>query len=82
MPPAAPFADDPKSYLLWWALALGACFGGNGSMIGASANVVSIGIAQARGIKISFLEFAKEALPITFITILISTGYLVVLYHW
>ncbi|MCI5066132.1 ArsB/NhaD family transporter [bacterium] len=75
-----PFASDPKSYLLWWALALGACFGGNGSIIGASANVVSVGIAQARGISISFLEFAKEALPITFITIVISSIYLILLY--
>ncbi|MCB0328147.1 MAG: ArsB/NhaD family transporter [Bdellovibrionales bacterium] len=75
-----PFASNPKSHLLWWALALGACFGGNGSIIGASANVVSVGIAQSKGIKISFMEFAKEAVPVTFLTILVSTLYLTFLY--
>jgi Na+/H+ antiporter NhaD/arsenite permease-like protein len=75
-----PFRSDPKSYLLWWALALGACLGGNGSMIGASANVVTVGIARSRGVDINFVEFAKEALPVTLITIIISTIYLAVLY--
>jgi len=75
-----PFRSDPKSHLLWWALALGACFGGNGSMIGASANVVTIGIARAKGVHLSFIEFAKEALPVTLITIVISSFYLAILY--
>ncbi|MCB0318583.1 MAG: ArsB/NhaD family transporter [Bdellovibrionales bacterium] len=77
-----PFASDSKSYLLWWALALGACFGGNATMIGASANVVSVAIARSRGIIIGFKEFAKEALPVTVISILISSIYISILYLW
>ena len=46
-------------YPLWWALAAGTGFGGNGTMIGASANIIAVGVAQARGVKISFAEFAK-----------------------
>jgi Na+/H+ antiporter NhaD/arsenite permease-like protein len=49
-------------------------------MIGASANVVTVGIARSRGIDINFIEFAKEALPVTLITIIISTIYLAMLY--
>ena len=76
------FATNPKTYLLWWALALGACFGGNGSMIGASANVVSCAIAKSSGIDIGFKEFAKRSVVVTFITIVISMGYITLLYWW
>ena len=55
-----------ESGVLWWALALGACFGGNGTIIGASANVVTTGIAEKAGYKITFLEFMKQ---LTFRTI-------------
>jgi Na+/H+ antiporter NhaD/arsenite permease-like protein len=44
---------------IWWSLALGSCFGGNGSLIGASANVVGAGISARSGYKISFLQFTK-----------------------
>ena len=57
---------------LWWALALGACFGGNGTMIGASANVVTVGIAESRGYKISFIGFMKVAFPYMIISIIIA----------
>lgn len=76
------FADNPKTGLVWWALALGACFGGNGSMIGASANVVSCAIAKSKGIDIGFKEFIKEALPITLASIIISSLYIAVLYYY
>ncbi len=76
------FLNHPKAGLLWWALALGACFGGNGSLIGASANVVTVAIAESKGIKIGFKEFLKESIPITALTIFISAGYLTLLYFW
>jgi Na+/H+ antiporter NhaD/arsenite permease-like protein len=57
---------------LWWALALGACLGGNGTLIGASANVVVAGISERMGYPISFKEFLKYGAPITFLTVLIS----------
>ncbi len=56
---------------LWWALALGACFGGNGTIIGASANVVTMGIAESQGYKISFIGFMKTAFPFMIISIII-----------
>ena len=67
--------------ILWWALALGACFGGNLTMIGASANIVSIGMAKQSGVNISFLDFMKTSVVITLITLCIASGYLV-LYLW
>ena len=54
---------------LWWALALGACLGGNGTMIGASANVVTIGIADSKGYKTTFGAFMKTAFPFMIISI-------------
>ena len=64
--------------LLWWALALGACLGGNITMIGASANIVSIGIAKKAGVNISFIEFMKFGAVISFISLLISSIYLII----
>jgi Na+/H+ antiporter NhaD/arsenite permease-like protein len=49
---------------LWWALAAGTGLGGNGTMIGASANVLATGLAQARGVKITFVEFAEVGMVI------------------
>ena len=63
---------------LWWALALGACFGGNGTIIGASANVVTMGIAEARGYKISFFGFMKTAFPYMILSILLAQVWLMV----
>jgi Na+/H+ antiporter NhaD/arsenite permease-like protein len=61
---------------LWWALALGACFGGNGTIIGASANVVTMGIAESKGYKISFIGFMKTAFPYMIISIIIAQVWL------
>ena len=63
--------------LLWWALALGACLGGNITIIGASANIVSIGIARKYGVKISFLDFMKFGAIISIISLIISSLYLI-----
>ena len=63
--------------LLWWALALGACLGGNITIIGASANIVSIGIAKKYGVNISFLDFMKFGAVISFISLTIASLYLI-----
>lgn len=65
---------------LWWSLALGADFGGNLTIVGASANVVAIGLAHANGVKISFWHFAKYGVPVTIISTLISFPYLLMRY--
>ncbi len=67
--------------ILWWALALGACFGGNLTMIGASANIVSVGMAKQSGVKISFLEFMKTSAIITLVCLCVASAYLT-LYLW
>jgi Na+/H+ antiporter NhaD/arsenite permease-like protein len=61
---------------IWWSLALGACLGGNGSLIGASANVIVAGIAERNGTPIRFVEFLKIGFPLMLLSILISMGYL------
>jgi len=66
--------------VLWWALAFGADFGGNATIIGASANVVAIGLAAKAGIKISFWQFAKYGIPVTFVSIAIAAPYLFLRY--
>jgi len=61
---------------LWWALALGACFGGNGTIIGASANVVTVGIAESRGYRTTFGGFMKTAFPFMIISVIIAQVWL------
>ena len=65
---------------LWWSLALGACLGGNGTLIGASANVVVASLAAKHGEQISFIGFMKVAFPCMIISIVISTVYVYLRY--
>ena len=65
---------------LWWAISLGACLGGNGTLVGASANIVIANISSKHGHPISFKEFAKLGFPVMLISTIISTVYLVVRY--
>ncbi|WP_298667110.1 ArsB/NhaD family transporter [uncultured Methanofollis sp.] len=69
-------------YPLWWALSLGACLGGNGTAIGASANVVVIGIAERQGINISFVEFLKVGMIVLIVSVGIGCGMLWLRYFW
>ena len=66
------------AYPIWWSLSLGACLGGNGSLIGASANVVLAGIGAKNGHPITFAKFLKVGFPLMLISIVISTIYLLV----
>lgn len=65
---------------VWWSLALGACLGGNGTLIGASANVAAVGLAEEEGIFIKFLDFMKVAFPLMIISLVISTIYILLRY--
>lgn len=65
---------------LWWALSLGACLGGNGTLIGASANVVLAGIAEKNGFSIKFIYFLKIAFPLMILSVTISMIYLLLFY--
>ncbi len=70
--------DDDPAY--WWALALGACFGGNATLIAAAANVAAAGMASRAGRPIGFMEFLKAGLPATFVSMLLVTGYIALRY--
>ncbi|TYB31200.1 MAG: ArsB/NhaD family transporter [Candidatus Mcinerneyibacterium aminivorans] len=65
---------------IWWALALGACLGGNGTLIGASANIIIANFAKKSGEKIRFTEFLKYSIPITIVSLLISSVYIILRY--
>ncbi len=69
---------------LWWAVSIGACFGGNGTIIGASANVVLTGIASRKGYNITFIEFMKIGMPMMLMSIVLSTIYLLIIFgnYW
>jgi Na+/H+ antiporter NhaD/arsenite permease-like protein len=66
---------------VWWALALGACLGGNGSPIGASANVIVVGMSEKAGHKITFVRFLKYGVPVTIMTIILSMLYIYLRYY-
>jgi Na+/H+ antiporter NhaD/arsenite permease-like protein len=69
---------DDAAY--WWALALGACFGGNATLIAAAANVAAAGMAARAGRPIGFVEFLKAGLPATLVSMLLVTLYITVRY--
>jgi Na+/H+ antiporter NhaD/arsenite permease-like protein len=62
----------------WWALALGACFGGNATLIAAAANVAATGILDRVGQPVGFVAFLRVGLPVTLVSLFIATGYLLV----
>ncbi len=73
---SAGVANPVHAEALWWSLALGADFGGNMTAIGASANVVVLGIAKRNGTPISFWEFTRKGAVVTVITIVLAAPYL------
>ena len=77
-------AEGIDVWPLWWAVSIGACFGGNGTIIGASANVVLTGIAGRRGYPITFIQFLKVGAPMMLMSIVLATGYLLILFgkYW
>jgi Na+/H+ antiporter NhaD/arsenite permease-like protein len=70
----------PKDNVLWWSLSLGACLGGNGTMIGASANVVTVGMAEKAGYRIGFVDYMRRCWLPMMITVTICMIYLLVFY--
>lgn len=72
----APAFGGPEGLMpLWWALSLGACLGGNGTLIGASANLTVAGIAEGQGVPFRFLTYMKYAFPMMLVSIVISHLY-------
>jgi len=67
---------------VWWSLALGACLGGNGSLVGAAANVMVSGMGERAGHPISFMKFLKIGLPLMLLSIVIANAYIYLRYFW
>ncbi|XP_055600405.1 P protein-like isoform X1 [Uranotaenia lowii] len=70
---------------LVWALAFGPCLGGNGTLVGASANVICAGIAEQHGYRFSFMDYFKLGFPIMLVSVIVTTGYLImahVVFAW
>jgi len=59
--------------ILWWALSLGACLGGNGTLIGASANVVSANLARKEGYPITFMQYTEFSFPLTIMLLVLCS---------
>ena len=70
--------EDDDAY--WWALAIGACFGGNATLVAAAANVAAAGLAERAGRPIGFMTFLKVGLPATLLSMVIATGYIAIRY--
>jgi len=73
---APAFGGDEALLPLWWALSLGACLGGNGTLIGASANLTVAGFAQRNGVRFNFITYTKWAAPLTVVSIVLCQIYL------
>ncbi|MDX1611313.1 MAG: ArsB/NhaD family transporter [Candidatus Thermoplasmatota archaeon] len=76
----APTGDFAGNTGLWWALALGADFGGNATLVGASANIVTAGLAERAGHPIEFVEFMKHGIPVMILTCLVGTLVLLLMF--
>ena len=72
--------DLDQQHAIWWSLSLGACLGGNGSLIGASANLIVAGFAERAGSPIRFLTFLKHAFPLMLFSVAIATVYIYLRY--
>jgi Na+/H+ antiporter NhaD/arsenite permease-like protein len=70
----------PGDDAYWWALSLGACFGGNATLIAAAANVAAAGMAARSGRPIGFVQFLKIGVPVTLLSLAIATLYIIVRY--
>ena len=77
----APTFGGPEGLMpLWWSLSLGACLGGNGTLVGASANLIVAGLAERAGQPIRFVPFLLAAFPLMLLSIVISTVYIYLRY--
>ena len=72
----AQMAGQPDLDLLWWALALAACLGANGTVVGSSASYIAVELAKKHGINISTIEFAKVGMPVTIISLIAASVFI------
>jgi Na+/H+ antiporter NhaD/arsenite permease-like protein len=77
----AALLHNPDLMPIWWSLALGACLGGNGTAIGASANVIVVGMSERAGKRITFIRFMLYGMPIMIITVAVAMLYIWIRYY-
>ena len=76
------FRDSVEcQHLLWWGLALSVCLGGNASLVGAAANLVTVGIAEKNGYKVSFSQFLTYGVPVTLGSMVLASIYIIARYY-
>jgi Na+/H+ antiporter NhaD/arsenite permease-like protein len=80
IPVVEQLADGGADDAYWWALALGACFGGNATIVAAAANVAASGVAARAGAPIGFVRYLKAGIPATLVSMLLATGYVALRY--
>ena len=80
LPVVKELQGDQMDDAYWWALALGACFGGNFTLVAAAANVAAAGMAERSGQPIRFVEFLKVGVPATLLSLVLATGYILLRY--
>ena len=78
MIPVVDSLADDDAY--WWALSLGACFGGNATIIAAACNVTASGMSARAGYPIGFVAYMRIGIPVTFVSLLLCTGYVMLRY--
>ena len=80
IPVVGELQSDGDDDAYWWALSLGACFGGNATIIAAAANVAAAGLTERAGRPIGFVAFLKVGIPVTVISLIIASGYVALRY--
>lgn len=80
MIPVVEHLNETGDDAYWWSLSLGACFGGNATIIAAAANVACQGVAERHGVTIGFREFLRWGVPATLLSLAIAAGY-ITLFH-
>jgi len=80
LPVVEQLQSEPGDNAYWWALSLGACFGGNATIIAAAANVAAAGLTERADRPIGFVNFMKIGVPVTVVTVAMASLYIVVRY--
>ncbi|MDD5598365.1 MAG: ArsB/NhaD family transporter [Victivallaceae bacterium] len=75
------FAAPAARELMWWGLALSVCLGGNGTLVGAAANLVTVGIAEKSGHQVTFKDFLHYGLPVTVLSMIAASIYIIIRYY-
>jgi len=75
------FANPAAKELMWWGLSLAVCLGGNGTLVGAAANLVTAGIAEKSNNKITFKEFFRYGFPVTVFSMIAASIYITIRYY-